>query len=156
MLSVDIPGHRELHLHHLVADYNGTLAVDGRLLFGLADLLTRVAKLLEVHVVTADTFGLAARELAGLPLTLTVLPAGGQAEAKAEYLRQLGAETGVALGNGRNDRWLLREAALGIGVIQAEGASLAALAEADVVCRSAHEALQLLLDPRRLIATLRS
>ena len=62
----------------------------------------------------------------------------------------------VAIGNGRNDRLMLEAAGLGIALIQAEGAASETLRRADVVCTSILDALGLLRDPRRLIATLRS
>ena len=46
-------------------------------------------------------------------------------------------------------------AALGIAVVGPEGASVEAVQSANVVCRSILEALDLLLDERALIATLR-
>ena len=66
MIEINIPGFGDLRLSHLVLDFNGTLAVDGRLLPGVGDALTSLASQLAVHVITADTFGLAAAEFAGL------------------------------------------------------------------------------------------
>ena len=62
----------------------------------------------------------------------------------------------MAVGNGRNDRLMLKEAALGIAVLQAEGAAAEALLAADVVAPDILAALDLLLAPEGLIATLRS
>ena len=44
MIAVDIPGLRELRLEHLVLDYNGTLAEDGKLLPGVATTLQALAR----------------------------------------------------------------------------------------------------------------
>ena len=115
-LAIEVPGAGELRLEHLVLDYNGTLAVDGGLIAGVADRLHRLARTLQVHVVTADTFGRARSGLAGLPCTLSVLPPGEQDARKLEYVRALGAERVVAIGNGRNDRAMIGAAALGIAV----------------------------------------
>jgi soluble P-type ATPase len=62
----------------------------------------------------------------------------------------------VAVGNGRNDRLMLQESALGIAVILNEGAAMQTLLCADVVCTDIVAALQLLIHPLRLTATLRS
>ena len=62
----------------------------------------------------------------------------------------------TCIGNGRNDRLMVGEAAAGIAIIGEEGASAETVQNADVVCRSASEALSLLVSPRRLVATLRS
>jgi len=155
MLEIAIPGAQPLCLDHLVLDYNGTLAVDGRLLSGVADLLRRLAAEMTVHVVTADTFGLAPDALSGLPCRLTVLPPQDQDAAKLRYVETLGAARCAAVGNGRNDRSMLAAAALGICVVQGEGASVATLLAADVAAPDILAALGLLLEPRRLVATLR-
>jgi P-type E1-E2 ATPase len=156
MISIDIPGFGKLELAHLVLDYNGTLALDGRLLPGVAEALSGLAPGIRVHVVTADTFGLAKAELAALPVTLVVIPAEGQAEAKLQFVSDLGAKSVVAIGNGRNDHKMLRAAALGIALVQGEGGAAEALARADLISVSILDALDLLRNPRRLVATLRS
>jgi soluble P-type ATPase len=60
-----------------------------------------------------------------------------------------------ALGNGANDEKLLARAALSLCVLGEEGAAGAALRAADMVVRSPVEALDALLDPLRLVSTLR-
>ena len=156
MIEIAIPDFGVLRLSHLVLDYNGTLACDGRLLEGVAQRLTRLAEELTVHVVTADTFGRAGEGLAGLPVSLTVLEREGQSSAKRAYVRSLGAEDTAAVGNGRNDRLMLRTAALGIAVLETEGAAVQTLNAADLLIPGLTNALDLLLHPKRLTATLRS
>ena len=156
MISVDIPGFGDLELAHLVLDYNGTLALDGRLLPDVADALLELAPSLRIHVVTADTFGLAKAELAGLPVELLIVSVEGQVEAKLRYVSGLGANAVVAIGNGRNDRKMLRAAALGIALVQREGGAADALASADLISTSILDALDLLRNPKRVVATLRS
>lgn len=156
MIDVDIPGFGRFALKHLVLDYNGTIAVGGNLLPGVLEVLEQLAPVLEFHVVTADTFGSARQNLAGMPVNVVVLPEGGQAEEKADYVRGLGAESVVAVGNGRNDRKMLEAAAIGIFVVQREGGAVRTLAKADVISTNVLEALELLLYPKRLVATLRS
>lgn len=156
MIEISIPGFGELRLEHLVLDYNGTLAVDGRLLFGVRERLERLAGQLTIHVVTADTYGHAADYLAGVPCRLAILPPGRQDEAKRDFVRELGVENCVCVGNGRNDCLMLQEAALGIAVLQEEGAAAASLMAADVVASDIQSALELLMQPLRLVATLRA
>jgi soluble P-type ATPase len=155
MLEIAIPGAETLRLAHLVADYNGTLARDGRLLPGVAEAFASLAERLTLHVVTADTHGGARVALAGLPCHLTILPAGAQDEAKQRVVEALGAAHCVALGNGRNDRLMLAAAGLGIAVIEAEGVAVATLQAARVAVSGIDAALGLLLNPARLVATLR-
>ncbi len=156
MLSVTIPGWKTLQLSHLVLDYNGTIALDGRLIEGVKPRLTALAASLTIHILTADTFGSVREALVGLPCQLAVIPVERQAEAKLAYVAELGREACVCIGNGRNDRLMLKEAALGMAVVQAEGAAAEALLAADVVSCSILEALDLLCRPLRLTATLRS
>ncbi len=156
MITVDIPGYRPIELAHLVMDYNGTLAVDGEIEPGVTQALATLSPQMSIHVVTADTFGLAADRLAGCPVQLSVLSPGDQDVAKRNYVDALGAENTVAIGNGRNDRLMLQRAGLGIAVILDEGAAFETLAAADVVCRGILPALDLLTRPLRLKATLRS
>lgn len=155
MKLIDVPGAEPLRLAHLVLDYNGTLACDGALLDGVARLLTELAADLTLHVVTADTFGGAKAGLTDLPCRLVILPPADQATAKAEHVRELGASATIAIGNGRNDAAMLGAAALGIAVMQEEGAATEALTAADIVCPSIGSALGLLVHVDRLKATLR-
>ena len=156
MISATIPGFGELRVEHLVLDYNGTLAVDGRLLPGVRRRLCALARKLELHVLTADTFGSVRRALRGMPCRIVVLEARHQDRAKRDYVRGLGAARCACIGNGRNDRLMLAEARLGIALIQAEGAAADALGGADIVAPSIVDALELLRRPLRLTATLRS
>lgn len=155
MIEVSIPGFRDLQLSHLVLDFNGTLAVDGKLLPGVGEAITALAAHLKIHVLTADTFN-AAAQVTTLPVQLTITPKQSQAEAKLAYVTELGAAGVVAIGNGRNDRKMLEASALGITLIQKEGAATESVASADLVSNDILSALDLLRNPRRLIATLRS
>ena len=155
-IDVRVPGFGLLDLAHLVLDFNGTLAIDGRLLPGVKRRLDRLARVLRIHVVTADTFGKARASLANLDCRLEILGRGAEDRAKAAYVRRLGAERVACIGNGRNDRLMLRAARLGLAVIQAEGAAAQTLAAADLVLPSIIDALDLLQRPRRLVASLRS
>ena len=155
MIEVAIPGFGTLALDHLVLDYNGTLACDGELLPGVAGALAALAGKIEIHVVTADTFGRARAALAGIACTLTVLPQERQDEAKLAHVEKLGRGRTAAIGNGRNDRLMLQTAALGIAVIQREGAAAETVCAAHVVTTDIVAALELLSHPLRLTATLR-
>ncbi len=156
MLTIDIPGDECLKLENLVLDYNGTLAEDGVLLPGVADILQALASELKIHVITADTFGSSRQQLGGLPCQRIVIPGESQDLEKLKYVLALGPESVVAIGNGRNDWLMLKESALGIAVIQQEGAARVTLDSAEVVTTDIVSALKLLQKPQRLIATLRN
>ncbi len=57
MLEITIPGGNELRLEHLLLDVNGTLTDRGQLIDGVATRLKRLSENLELHLLTADTFG---------------------------------------------------------------------------------------------------
>lgn len=156
MIEMVVPGFGEIKLNHLVMDYNGTMACDGKLLGGVPELVRILAGNLTVHVVTADTFGIAAKELEGLSVKLHILGAQHQDLAKEKYVEALGSAGVVSIGNGRNDGPMLRSSRIGIVLVQEEGASAETLMAADIVCKDIKDALELLLKPRRLIATLRT
>jgi soluble P-type ATPase len=156
MLEINIPGYRKLQFNHIVLDYNGTMACDGKIIPGVKENLIALAGELNVHVLTADTFGIARLGLEGIPCKLSILAQDAQDIGKLEYVKKLNADRAICVGNGRNDHLMLKEAALGIAVILEEGAAVAALSAADVVCNSIVSALELLRNPLRLIATLRS
>lgn len=155
MLAIDIPGFDKLRLEHLVLDFNGTLAVDGHLLPGVAQMLSNLSQRLRVHVVTADTFGQAAKELEGLAVELIIVGQNDQADQKLDFINALDPARVAAIGNGRNDHKMLQRSALGIAVVQQEGAAHEALDAADIVTCGIADALDLLLHPLRLTATLR-
>ena len=155
MIEIDIPGYKGLVLGYLVMDYNGTLAVDGALLAGVKERLAVLGEELEIHVVTADTFGKVREELAWVGCKVVVLEERDQVGAKGEYVLSLGAEYVVGIGNGRNDRLMLKEAELGIALVQAEGAAVETVMAADMVCGSILDGLDLLIHPTRLVAGLR-
>ena len=156
MMKLDIPGYKVLNLSFLVLDYNGTIACDGHLIPGMKDLLIALSRHLEIHILTADTFGGVKEELKDIPCEIVVIAKENQAKAKADYVLYLDAKKTVCIGNGRNDTLMLKEAALGIAVIQSEGCAVEALLAADVVSQNIHDALNLLRHPLRLTATLRS
>lgn len=156
MLPLEIPGRGKYELTRVVLDVNGTLAEDGHLIPGVKERLGRLRRNLDIVLVTADTHGRQVAIDRELDLDAHRLEKG-QAEApqKAELVRRLGSDSTVAIGNGANCALMLKEAAIGIAVIEAEGTSVAALQSSDVVVRSIVDALDMLLNPRRLVATLR-
>lgn len=162
MLRIPIPGREALTLEHLVCDLNGTLAEDGLLLDGVAGRLAQVGRLLAVHIVTADTHGTleqVSEQVRSACVAADVRSPhweriGAGAE-KALYVQQLGAAHTVVMGNGANDEAMFQHAALRIGVLAGEGAYPRTLHAADIVVTSPAYALDLLLYPERLAATLR-
>lgn len=152
-IQIEIPGRGLVVLHHAVFDINGTLTVDGQLIEGVDALIAELKQRVEVHLLTADTFGAGAAIGARLGVASHHITGGG-AE-KARIVRELGAAHVAAIGNGANDAPMFNEAALAIAVLGEEGLSVEALQAADVAAQRIHDAIRLLLTPKRLVATLR-
>src|SRR5512143_2463427 len=155
MIELSIPGRGSLRLHHFVADVNGTLAVDGILIEGLAKRIAAIRDRLSVHLLTADTHGRQAVIDQQLNVVATRLAPGNEQEQKRSYVERLGADAVVAIGQGTNDAGMLKAAALGICVMSREGAALETLLAGDIVVPDILSAFDLLDKPLRLIATLR-
>lgn len=155
MLTIQIPGREEFTLSHLVLDYNGTIAEDGEIIDAIRPRLEALAKELHICVITADTHGTAAKKCEGLPLQVLTFPTTEVGKIKArEVMNRTGGV--VTIGNGFNDIAMSDAADLSICVIGKEGCCGALLAHADVVVLSIEDALDLLLKPGRLRATLRT
>jgi len=158
-MELTTPGRGAYHLAHLVLDVNGTVAAGGQLIDNVRERLQALREDgLRVHWITADTRGLQAAldESMGWPaVRITVDQHQGEAEQKAAFVRNLGPQTVVAVGNGANDAAMLGEAAIGVAVLGPEGLAREALLAADLVAPDILAALDLLQDPSRLIATLR-
>jgi soluble P-type ATPase len=155
MIEFQVPGRDPQQITHLLLDFNGTLARDGLLLDGVSERLLRLADQLGIQILTADHFGRVRSQMEDMPCEVIIIPAGGEASSKLEHLRTLGGKA-AAIGNGENDVRMLEEAAVGIAVLGMEGASPRALMAADIACGSILEALDLLENPDRIAATLRS
>jgi len=152
MIRIDIPQRGIIELHHAVFDVNGTLAVDGIPIPGIVDRLQMLAEHLSLHALTAGTHGnIAELERAfGFPLHMI-----GTGEEKVRFVEQLGPAGVIAFGNGRNDVTMLRLAAIGVAILAGEGVAIGALQAADVLALGPVDAIDLVLKPKRLIATLR-
>jgi soluble P-type ATPase len=155
MYSVDIPGFGEVRVEYLVSDFTGTLSVDGALLPGVEDRLNRISEFMQVQILTADTFGKAREALEKVNCTINILTGADHDLQKEAYVKELGPEKVVALGNGNNDRKLLAVSRVGIAVAEGEGCAVEAIVAANILVRSAADGLDLLLNPKRLKATLR-
>lgn len=155
-MRIVIPGKGSYDIHYLLLDMNGTIGLDGALLEGVADRLARLPQTVRPLIATADTHGGASLVGERLGIETVTLEPGDEAEAKLAILSRLGAEQTVAVGNGANDVLILKESAVGICVLGQEGASAAAALAADVLVHDIRDALDLLLHPQRLVATLRS
>lgn len=156
MIEIALPGRdftRELR--NLILDLNGTLTVDGHLIDGVKSRIDELKTVLQIYLVSSDTLGCGAAvaDELGIPLFKVSNNQGG--EDKLDFLNTIGPEETIVIGNGYNDRLILENAAVAIAVIGAEGCCAQALQKADLVVKDIIDALNVLLNPLRIIATLR-
>lgn len=156
MVKIDIPGRGTLLFQHVVLDMNGTIACDGIIGDPVKKKMNQLAQVVDVHVITADTFGSASEQLEGVHCDLHILPKDNQTILKAQLVKDLGAATCMAVGNGVNDSAMLKLAAVGVCTVQKEGAAMDTIRNADIVVHDILDALDLLYYTDRLKATLRS
>ena len=156
MLKINIPDYKLLEIEHLVLDYNGTLAQDGQIIEGVENQLRKLSTQIEVHILTADTFGTVKSQLTESFINIEIIEKDKEGiDYKSEFVKSLGQKKVISIGNGNNDAQMLKNTALGIAIIGHEGAAVKALMNADIVINSIKGALDLLINKRRLIATLR-
>ena len=156
MKEIEIPYYKTLKLEHVVLDYNGTIAKDGILKEEVKSLLPELCKSYTVHVITADTFGSVKSQMEGFSVIVKVLQTNNHTAEKAAYIDTLHKDTCIAIGNGNNDALMIQNAAIGIAILGDEGCSSKTLLSSDITCKSIKDALELFLNTKRLIATLRS
>lgn len=155
MIELNIPGRDTIQIEHLVCDVNGTLAVDGKLSEGLPRLLKALQDRLTIHLLTADTHSRQAIIDQQLGLQAIRVKQGKEVEQKAAYVQGLNAAQVAAIGQGANDAAMLKAAALGVGILSAEGIASETLLAADLVVPDIYTALELFDKPLRIVATLR-
>ncbi|RLI66026.1 MAG: hypothetical protein DRO88_03030 [Promethearchaeia archaeon] len=155
-INVEIEDYGEISLKFLVMDLNGTISSYGNLHPIIKTLIEELKKNLEIYLLSADTYGNAANIADDMGIRLQILQQEQSgAEEKASFVKKLGNEHVVALGNGRNDWKMLQAAKIGIGIIGEEGIAQKALIHSDLLVKSPKEALELLKNPQSLRATLR-
>jgi len=155
MIKFSIPGRGDYELEHLVMDVNGTLAIDGQLMDGVAEKVASLRDKLTIHLLTADTHGKQAVIDQQLGLTAVRIAQGGESLQKADYVRKLGSKKVAAIGQGANDAEMLTAAQLGICVMSVEGVAKETLFAADLIAPTILSALELFEKPLRIVASLR-
>ncbi len=154
-MELEIPGFGNIFIENLVFDVNGTLATDGVLIPGIEDRIQQLGESLNIHLLTANTHGMQAKVDKRLGTTAIIIKGEKEAEQKEAFVEKLGAERVVAIGNGANDALMIKKAILGIVVVGKEGAATSSILNAQIIVHNIFDALDLLLKPKRLKATLR-
>ena len=155
MIKFNVPGLGEFFLKYAVFDMNGTLTTDGKLSDSTKKRLELLAIKLKIIILTADTFGKAKESFKNLNVELHIISENYGTESKADFIKKLGEDFCVAIGNGNNDTLMLKNAKLGIAVSGEEGLSSKACFNSDIIAKNIDSAIDMILNEKRIIATLR-
>lgn len=155
MIKYSIPGREDLLIKNLVLDYNGTIAYDGKLIEGVEDILNSI-KDINIYVLTADTYGTVREECKNIECEVLTFPKENAGEEKLQIVKKLGHKNSICVGNGFNDIEMFKESALSIGIMEGEGICGEIILHSDIVVKSIIDALNIIMDPKKLMATLRN
>jgi soluble P-type ATPase len=155
-MIVEIPGREKIEIKDIVFDYNGTIAIDGKLISDVSKNINELSSSFNFYVITADTYGTVKKELENTNCKVITIPALTQDISKLDFVKELGLNTCLCVGNGRNDKLMLKETILGIAILQDEGLCTETLLNSDILVKSIFDVFAFLKDSNRLIATLRN
>ncbi len=157
MFELEIPGWGKLSIKNLLLDFNGTLALDGKVDEQALFLCSKVVGKyhLKPYIITAATNPVSKEVIDLIKPELIVIRPGNEAWQKLTVLLELGANETATAGNGANDKLMLSCSALGIAVFDGEGAVPGVLDSADIVVKSTVELFELFVYTKRIIGTLR-
>ncbi|MHA1607534.1 MAG: HAD family hydrolase [Candidatus Freyarchaeota archaeon] len=157
MIVFSIPGVGDVRVENVVFDLNGTLSMNGVVPPEVQSKVRQLSKTVNVVLLSSDTRGNLAEvgEMLGARWKRVSGQALPEDVEKEKVVEELGAENTIAVGNGRNDALMLKKAKIGIVVIGEEGASSTAIMNADIVVTSPLQAIEMILDPQKIVATMR-
>jgi len=156
MIEFTIPGRGRMRIKNIVFDVNGTIAIDGKIDEKIKKKLEKLAQKVTVILLTADTYGTIEKEMGKTGIKIQKISSPGEVEEKEDFIKKLGEEQTIAIGNGENDRLMLKRAILGICVVDKEGTSSKAVTNSDIVVYGRETVFELIDNPQRIIASLRS
>jgi len=154
MISIQRPGMESLELHFVLIDFEGTLAMDGRVHPKAKDKVNLLSKRVTVYIFTKSSKEKVEETLKKMKAEILYMTEGDSSQQKLDVLQRLGPHQTAVIGNGFDDVQIMEQAGLGMCVIGKEGSSPEAVAKADLVVTSVLDALDFLLKPLRQGATL--
>ncbi len=157
-IHVKVPWGEKYIIQNVVFDLNGTLATNGEIAKTTEELLKELAQNTKIYIITADTHNTAEKlkEEIGELCEIIVLTSDEHDLEKARFVHSLGFRETVTLGNGANDLKMVQEGVLSFGVIGGEGAYGPLLTKVDIVVNNIDHAIKMLLNPMKIVATIRT
>lgn len=152
MIQIQIPGRKKLEIKQVVLDFNGTMAIDGKLDMSVVQLIEKLSRQVDMYILSSDTYNTVLKQCQDLPIKIFVV---ANADDKKRFIEELGKDNTASIGNGVNDQKMFQVSALSIAVMGKEGCSVKAILDAHILVHNVTDALGLLLYPNRIVATLR-
>ena len=154
MISIQRPGMENLDIHFVLIDFEGTLAMDGRVHPKAKDKVNLLSKRATLYILTKSNREKVEETLRKMKVEILYVTEGDSSQQKLKVLQRLGPHQTAVIGNGLDDVRIMEQAGLGMCVIGKEGSSAEAVAKADLVVTNVLDALDFLLKPLRQRATL--
>jgi len=155
MKHIKIPGFGEFDIEYLILDLNGTLAIDGIISESTYKKLEKLKEDFSIFIVSGDIHGNLNKHSESLGVNhISVKSEVSPGQQKLNFAISLGENNSICIGNGNSDVNMIKHAAIGIAVINPEGASLKALSVADIIVLNIDNALECIINTQRIIATL--
>ena len=154
MISIQRPGMEDLDIHFVLIDFEGTLAMDGRVHPKAKDKVNLLSKRATIYILTKSNREKVEETLRKMKAEILYVAEGDSSQQKLNVLQRLGPHQTAVIGNGLDDGQIMEQAGLGMCVIGKEGSSTEAMAKADLVVTHVLDALDFLLKPLRQRATL--
>ncbi len=147
-----IPGVRTFNIKNIFIDYNGTIACDGVLHKGLIKQLELLALEFNVFILTGDTFGTVQDTFNNTAIEVIL---AYTALDKLMAVKKRHPDDSIAIGNGSIDYKMFDAVGISFCVVGREGASYKAISHADIIVTEFEHVLEMIKQPKKIIATLK-
>src|SRR4030042_5105200 len=145
MISIQRPGMENLDIHFVLLDFEGALAMDGRVHPKAKDKVNLLSKRATIYIMTKSNREKVEETLRKMKVEILYVTEGDSSQQKLSVLQRLGPHQTAVIGNGLDDARIMEQAGLGMWVIGKEGASPEAMAKGGVVVTNVLDALDFLL-----------
>lgn len=154
MIIIQRPGFEPMEIENILIDFEGTLAQDRRVNPKAKDKINLLSKRTKIYIFTTQDKDTVEKVLKKIRAEIIFLKEGESTQGKLDLLSNLNAKNSVFIGNGEDDKEVMKDVAFGIAVIGKEGASVETIKMADILFFNMIDALDFLLKPLRQKATL--
>jgi soluble P-type ATPase len=154
MISIQRSGLPTIEIDFILLDFEGTVASDRRVHPKVKDKINLLSKRAKIYILARGEKEAVEDMLRNVKAETVYFKEGRVSQEKLDFIRRLGTERTIAVGNGADDALMIAEAGIGICVISKEGTSTEMLRHAKVVFSNILDALDFMLKPLRQTTTL--